>query len=522
MFCTKCGKEIPDDSQFCKHCGSKVKVIADDSKDSSDEPKAPKPPEQEPASKRETTNSDDIDLSEVGRTVKKILAAVSAQVGATAKAKVKAVMEDSTPTDSEPSNKGKAVSGKKESTDKTEFAAVIISGGVIMLFFIFAIAIGTHPKDNSPSEPESTPVISADENKPEEETSANANAPRHAVRLFVEFESNWFFDKYGAEVSVDGNTLGTQPHGEDGSYDIELTDGEHTFSVEDTEGVGRTGSATFDATGLSAVGFNIDIGDDRIYIEPLDTVTVPLGPDEVTGKSRQEVEDAFRSAGFGNVTVEELGDLPLDQVGDADTVANVAVKGSDSFAAGDVLFPDDEIVISVHTPAKIKAPVSSAALLGTNYEEARAQLEAAGFTVECSPASFYDDDYGDWAVKEVAVDILFASDDFEEGAEFDYGTTIKLYYNETQSQSEPQADAEPDEWDQEWEARQDFEAFGEILYPYGFKCHWIVDLVTCEPQGDGTYFIKVGVTITNEYGAERRTYAQGIAGNGNVRDFWVS
>ena len=128
MFCTKCGKEIPDDSQFCKHCGSEVKVIADDSKDSSDEPKAPKPPEQEPASKRETTNSDDIDLSEVGRTVKKKLAAVSAQVGATAKAKVKAVMEDSTPTDSEPSNKGKAVSGKKGSTDKTEFAAVIISG----------------------------------------------------------------------------------------------------------------------------------------------------------------------------------------------------------------------------------------------------------------------------------------------------------------------------------------------------------------------------------------------------------
>lgn len=522
MFCTKCGKEIPDDSQFCKHCGSKVKVFADDSKASSDEPKASKPPAQKPASKSETVKSEDIDLEEVGRTITRKLAAATAQVGATAKAKVKAAMEDSTPTDSEPNNKGKAVSEKKESTDKTEFAAVIISGIVIVLFFIFAIAVVTTPKDDSPGEPEPTPIISADESKPEEETSADANAPRHAVHLFVEFESNWFFDKYDVEVSVDGNALGTQPHGEDGSYDIELTDGEHTFTVEDTEGVGRTGSATFDATGLSAVGFNIDIGDDQIYIEPLDTVTVPLGPEEVTGKSRQEVEDAFRNAGFGNVTVKELGDLPLDQVGDADTVANVAVKGSDSFAAGDVLFPDDEIVISIHTPAKIKAPLSSAALLGMNYEEARAQLEAAGFTVECSPTSFYDDDYGDWAVKEVAVDILFASDDFEEGAEFDYGTTIKLYYNETQTQSEPQADAEPDEWDQEWEARQDFEAFGEILYPYGFKCHWMMDLVTCEPQGDGTYFIKVGVTITNEYGTERRTYAQGIAGNGNVRDFWVS
>lgn len=520
MFCTKCGKEIPDDSRFCKHCGSEVKVIADNSRGSADDPKAPEPPRQGPASKYETKDSDAIDLAEVGRTVKRKLAATSAQVGAAAKEKVKAAMEDLAPADNEPGNGKKQAPEKKESANKNELAAIIVSGIVLVLFFIFAIAVVTTPRDESPSDPEPTPIISTDEEQPEEDADEDTNAPRHAVRLFVEFESNWFFDRYDVEVSVDGKPLGTQPHGEDGSYDIELTDGEHTFSVKDTEGEGRTGSTTFDATEQPAVGFNIDIGDDRIYIERLETATVPLGSAEVAGKLRQEVEDAFRSAGFDNVTVEELGDLPLDRAGDADKVASVTVRGSDSFAAGDVLFPDDEVVVRVHTPSKIKAPVSSTALLGMNYEEARAQLEAAGFTVECSPASLYDDDYGDWAVKEVAVDILFASNDFEEGTEFDYGTTIKLYYNETQS--EPPADEEPDGWDQEWEARQTFEAYGEILYPYGFRCHWILDLVTCEPQGDGTYFIKVGVTITNEYGTERRTYAQGIAGNGNVRDFWVS
>lgn len=515
MFCTKCGKEIPDDSLFCKYCGSKVKVVADDTKGCTD---TPNQPAQESTSKSETAKSNDIDFEEIGRTVKRKLVTATAQVGAMAKAKVKAVIKDSNPEDDKPGSNEKATSEVNGSADKTEFAAVIVSGIAIVLFFIFAIVVVTSPKDDSPNELEQTPLASADAGKSEEEV----NVPRHAVRLFVEFESNWFFDKYDVEVSIDGQTLGTQPHGEDCSYDIELSDGEHTFSVEDTEGAGRAGSATFDATDLSAVGFNIDIGDDRIYIEPLDAVTVPLGHDEVTGKSRQEVEDAFRNAGFRNVTVEELGDLPLDQVGDADTVASVTVRGSESFAAGDVLFPDDEIVISVHTPAKIKAPVSSAALLGMNYEEARAQLEAAGFTVECSTTFFYDDDYGDWAVTEVAVDILFASDDFEEGAEFDYGTTIKLYYNETQSHNESQSNSEPDEWDQEWEARQNFEAYGEALYPYGFECHWILDLVTCEPQGDGTYFIKVGVTITNEYGAKRDAYAQGIAGNGDVRNFWVS
>lgn len=27
MFCRNCGKEIPDESQFCKHCGNKVKNV---------------------------------------------------------------------------------------------------------------------------------------------------------------------------------------------------------------------------------------------------------------------------------------------------------------------------------------------------------------------------------------------------------------------------------------------------------------------------------------------------------------
>ena len=27
MFCRKCGKQIPDDSRFCQHCGKAVQVI---------------------------------------------------------------------------------------------------------------------------------------------------------------------------------------------------------------------------------------------------------------------------------------------------------------------------------------------------------------------------------------------------------------------------------------------------------------------------------------------------------------
>lgn len=504
MFCTKCGKEIPDDSLFCKHCGAKVKVVDG----------TPEKPTEKPEGKKPELSSkptEEPDLEEAGKTVKRKLSEVSAQVGAATKAKVKATMESDGSTADKASTDETPASEKTKTENKGETAAIIVSGIVIVLFFIFAISVVTSPKGDS-GEQEPTPAASTEAEVPESPAD-DLDAPRHAVRLFVEFESNWFFDKYDVEVSVDGQALGTLPHGEDGSYDLELTDCEHTFSVRDTEGVGRTGSATFDATDLTAVGFNIDIGDDRIYVERLDTAVVPLGSDEVAGKSRQEVEDAFRNAGFDNVSVTELGDLPLDRVGEEGTVSGVTVKGSDTFAAGDVLFPDDEVAISVHTPAKLKTPASSDSYLGRNYEEVKAELEAAGFTVECDAAMFYKSDYGDWAVTEVDAQGFFVPRSFEAGDEYEYGTTIKLYYNE------PQAEEEPDEWE---DARQDFEAYGERAYPYGFKCHWIMDLVTSEPQGDGTYFFKVGVTITNEYGVERDTYAQGIAGNGTVKDFWVS
>jgi hypothetical protein len=58
-------------------------------------------------------------------------------------------------------------------------------------------------------------------------------------------------------------------------------------------------------------------------------------------------------------------------------------------------------------------------------------------------------------------------------------------------------------------AKSVFEQHGAKEFPYGFKCHWIVGLINEEQFSDGSWFFKVGVTITNQYGVERKAIAEG-------------
>lgn len=60
----------------------------------------------------------------------------------------------------------------------------------------------------------------------------------------------------------------------------------------------------------------------------------------------------------------------------------------------------------------------------------------------------------------------------------------------------------------DYQAKLAFEYYGEELYPYGFTCHWFSETYTLEQSNNGSWTIKVGVTITNEYGASRDAIAE--------------
>jgi len=72
-------------------------------------------------------------------------------------------------------------------------------------------------------------------------------------------------------------------------------------------------------------------------------------------------------------------------------------------------------------------------------------------------------------------------------------------------------------------AKKAFETYGEYMYPYGFKCHWLTGTEEHEQSYDGSWYFKVSVTITNQYDASREATAEGFVNNTteSVEDFNV-
>lgn len=63
------------------------------------------------------------------------------------------------------------------------------------------------------------------------------------------------------------------------------------------------------------------------------------------------------------------------------------------------------------------------------------------------------------------------------------------------------------------QAHKAFEYMGNSLYPYGFKCHWYGGVIESWQSHDGSWFFKVEVTITNQYGASRKMTAEAYINN---------
>ena len=89
--------------------------------------------------------------------------------------------------------------------------------------------------------------------------------------------------------------------------------------------------------------------------------------------------------------------------------------------------------------------------------------------------------------------------------------------DETTSESEPstESSAEPVEPKDDYsdsahrsQAVQAFQNYGDYICPYGIEYHWFHQNIS-EYEGNGVWHFKVGVTITNQFDADREAVAEG-------------
>ncbi len=86
-------------------------------------------------------------------------------------------------------------------------------------------------------------------------------------------------------------------------------------------------------------------------------------------------------------------------------------------------------------------------------------------------------------------------------------TTTDETENNTATQDNPKDKYDTQEYKEK--AITLFQNEGRRQYPYGIKFHWIVGLIDDQYQGNGNYYFRVQVTITNEYGTKRKGIATG-------------
>lgn len=334
------------------------------------------------------------------------------------------------------------------------------------------------------------------------------------VSITVECDSNLLFSTYDVDVAVDGEVHSTLEHGSSATYELQLPAGSHTVSFTQSGGE-ATGETTFSVPDEPSLRLKIHCTSSEISVEKIMTIPSPASSEDMKGQSKDEVEETLRSAGFTNVSAVEQKDLEVSDESARWTVANVTIAGSGSFAKDDQFYPDAEVVIAYHLPKDIPVPAGADELIGQNYEDVVAQFQNAGFTNVTATARGGNTPFEkEFATVEVQIrdSVISMTSDFKAGDSFPHDQEIKVVYN---PEAPERAQADPEQ-----RAMDAFEDYGKALYPYGFSCHWILDLVALQDQGDGSYYIKVGATAENEYGNKIDGYASGVVRGGTVEGFY--
>ena len=355
---------------------------------------------------------------------------------------------------------------------------------------------------------------------------------KYSVKVHIDFTENLIFSKYDVIVSIDNDEQAI-PHGESTDLDFLVTGGSHTLCFTSAENSSIKAEVPLEVNSNLEVGYKISCYSDKISVTNLyvdddtpvdnDKVEIKSDKNDFVNKNYKDVIASLEELGFINIVEEPMYDIVFGFTSEGE-VENVTIDGSDTYKRGDIFPKDVKIVVSYHLkedndPSKIKPPYDTDKAQGVNYKDVIKAFKEAGFT-NITTEKRFSSAFGQHETNTVA-NIYINGNSFDmDRSSFKPDAEVRIdYYAESESgKSNTKLSA--------YYAQKAFEKHGEKLYPYGFKCHWFADYIAEEQRSDGSWFLKVGVTITNAYGTDYKTVAEAVISgtdtNPKVSQFHVS
>ena len=355
---------------------------------------------------------------------------------------------------------------------------------------------------------------------------------KYKVKIHIDFYENLFLNKYDVNISLDGNEE-TLEHGKNKDFEFEVSEGNHTIYFENADDTSINKEIKIKIDNNMEVGYKISCHNDKISVENLyvdkdvelkeNEVEVKSDKKEFVGKNYKDVIQKLKDLGFTNIIEKpkyEIKEYSLYDVGEVDSVK---INNSDKFKKGNIYNSDVEVVISYylkHTdnPNKIKAPYTSDEAKGKNYKDVVKDFEETGFTNIITKEKYITEYSGNESYNVSSIKINDSYIDLHTGYNKNDEVLIEYYVITETGASNKELTLSY--------AKTAFENYGEKIYKYGFKCHWIVGLINAEQLEDGSWFLKVETTIENAYGNKYKAVAEakvsGTNNNPKVKDFYVS
>lgn len=341
--------------------------------------------------------------------------------------------------------------------------------------------------------------------------------PLYAVSIQIDCSENLLFSRYDVDVYLGYTKLGSIEHGGEASYEAEVEKGTQTLRIVSQEDDSVDGEYEFQVPDTLEIRCKAACSSEQVDITVIEDIALPVSVSELVGMPYEEAEKLFRDAGLRNVSLNEIKDLTGEAMSGAGLVTTATVDGNGAFLAGDEVAPEAEIVIEYHSAKEYSPPYDRNTAAGLNYEEVVEAFTAAGFTnvtaEKRTEAGLDEDEEGTVATVRLGDGFPYLDKTYPA----DVAVVVEYY--------DPYVDEPADELSSYY-AHKFFREHGESQYPYGFEPHFVMGLINEEQIDSRTIFIKVEVTITNAYGQEYDTVAEGtVSGTDDfatVTGFYVS